>query len=72
VGTASAAAATPAAQAAAAARIRDHEDYFEIGVFVDPTKATRIAASGSLYSDVYGDGATAKNYSVIMSGWLFF
>ncbi|TMQ07749.1 MAG: hypothetical protein E6J90_33940 [Deltaproteobacteria bacterium] len=70
VGTASSAAGM-AAQAAAA-RIRDHEDFFEIGVFVDPTRSTRIAASGSLYSDVYGDGATAKNYSVIMSGWLFF
>jgi hypothetical protein len=71
VGTASPAAAAPAAQAAAA-RIRDHEDMFEIGVFADPTRSTRIAASGSLYSDVYGDGATAKNYAVIMSGWLFF
>jgi hypothetical protein len=71
VGTASAAA-TPAAAAAAAARIRDHEDYFELGVFVDPTRATRIAASGSLYNDVYGDNVAAKNYAVIMSGWLFF
>jgi hypothetical protein len=72
VGTASAAAATPDAQAAAAARIRDHEDMFELGVFVDPTRSTRIAASGSLYNDVYADGVAAKNYSVIMSGWLFF
>ena len=71
VGTASPAAAAPA-QTAAAARIRDHEDMFEIGVFVDPTKSTRIAASGSLYDDVYGDGVAAKNYAVIMSGWLFF
>lgn len=71
VGTASAAA-TPAAALAAAARIRDHEDMYELGVFVDPTRSTRIAASGSLYNDVYGDGAAAKNYSVIMSGWLFF
>src|SRR5439155_25815609 len=62
VGTATSAAATPADQAAAAARIRDHEDVFEIGVFVDPTRSTRIAASGSLYNDVYGDHATAKNY----------
>jgi hypothetical protein len=72
VGTASSAAATPAAQAAAAARIRDHEDYFEVGVFVDPTKVTRVAASGSLYNDVYADGVAAKNYAVILSGWLFF
>jgi len=72
VGTASAAAATPAAQAAAAAKIRDHEDYFELGAFVDPTKATRIAVSGSLYNDAYADHASAKNYSAILSGWLFF
>ena len=72
VGTASSAAATPAAQAAAAAKVRDHEDYFELGVFFDPTRSTRIAASGSLYNDVYGDNVAAKNYAVIMSGWLFF
>jgi hypothetical protein len=72
VGTASSAAATPALQAAAAAKIRDHEDVFEIGLFVDPTKSTRIAASGSMYNDTYGDNVSAKNYAVIMSGWLFF
>lgn len=72
VGTASAAAATPTEQAAAAARIRDHEDMFEIGLFVDPIRSTRVAASGSLYQDVYGDHVTARNYAVIMSGWLFF
>jgi hypothetical protein len=72
VGTASSAAATPADQAAAAAKIRDHEDVFEVGVFVDPTRSTRIAVSGSLYNDVYGDGVAARNYATIMSGWLFF
>jgi hypothetical protein len=72
VGTASAAAATPADQAAAAARIRDHEDVFEVGAFVDPTRSTRVALSGSLYHDVYGDHVAAKNYAAIMSGWLFF
>jgi hypothetical protein len=72
VGTASAAGSTPAAAAAAAARIRDHEDLFEVGGFFDPTPQTRIAASGSLYADGYGDGVTANNYSVIVSGWLFF
>jgi hypothetical protein len=71
-GTASSAAATPADQAAAAARIRDHEDVFEVGAFFDPTRSTRVAASGSLYNDVYGDQVAAKNYAVIMSGWLFF
>ena len=72
VGTASAAGTPPAAAAAAAARIRDHEDLFEIGAFADPTRFTRVAVSGSLYEDVYGDGTAAKNYAVILSGWLFF
>jgi hypothetical protein len=72
VGAASAAAPTPDAQAAAAAKVRDHEDLFEAGVFFDPTKATRLAASGSLYNDVYADGVAAKNYCAIVSGWLFF
>jgi hypothetical protein len=72
VGTASSAAATPADQATAAARIRDHEDVFEIGVFIDPTRSARIAVSGSLYKDVYADHGAAKNYAAIMSGWLFF
>jgi hypothetical protein len=73
LGTASATgAATPAAAAAAAARIRDHEEVYEIGLFVDPTKSTRVAASGSMYDDTYGDGVDAKNYSLMMSGWLFF
>jgi hypothetical protein len=74
VGTASSlGAAMPSASAiAAAARIRDHEELYEAGLFVDPTKATRIAASGSLYDDTYGDGGEAKNYSVMMTGFLFF
>lgn len=72
VGTASAAGTTPAARAAAVARIRDHEDLFEVGVFADPTRSTRVAISGSLYDDVYGDGAAANNYAVITSAWLFF
>jgi hypothetical protein len=73
VGTASVtAAATPAAAAAAAAKIRDHEEYYEIGLFVDPTRSTRIAVGGSLLDDTYGDGVDAKNYRFMTSGWLFF
>lgn len=71
VGTGSSAA-TSNEQAAAATRVRDHEDLFELGVFFDPTRATRIAASGSLYNDVYADHTAAKNYCTIVSGWLFF
>jgi hypothetical protein len=71
VGTASAAGA-PADRATAAAKIRDHEDVFEIGAFVDPTRSTRIAVSGSVYNDVYADHVAARNYATILSGWLFF
>jgi len=70
VGTA--AAGTDAEKAAAQAKIRDHEELYELGVFVDPTPQTRVGTSGSLYDDTYGDGKVAKNYSLLMSGWLFF
>jgi hypothetical protein len=70
VGTASPAAGMAAT--AAAARIRDHEEVYEGGLFFDPTKATRIAASGAVYNDTYGDHIQAQNVSVMMSGWLFF
>jgi hypothetical protein len=61
-----------ASVAAAVAKIRDHENFYEAGLFFDPTKATRVAASGSLYEDTYADGVEAKNYSLMMSGWMFF
>jgi hypothetical protein len=70
VGTA--ATGTDAEKAAAVARIRDHEEIYEIGLFVDPTRSTRVGASGSLYDDTYADGQEAKNYSVLLSGWLFY
>jgi hypothetical protein len=70
VGTA--ATGTDAETAAARAKIRDHEEFYEIGLFVDPTRSTRVGASGSLYDDTYADGQEAKNYSVLMSGWLFY
>jgi hypothetical protein len=60
------------AAATAAARIRDHEEYYEAGLFVDVTKAIRLATGGSLLADTYGDGVQAKNYRLMLSGWLFF
>jgi len=63
---------TTAAQDAARARVRDHEELYEVGLFVDPTKSTRFAASGALFDDTYGDGKDTKNYSLMMSGWVFF
>ena len=70
VGTA--ATGTDAEIAAAQAKVRDHEELYEIGLFVDPTRSTRLGASGSLYDDSYGGGQEAKNYSLLMSGWLFY
>ena len=54
------------------AAIRDHEEIYEIGAFFDPTRSTRIGTSGSLYDDTYADGQAAKNYSLLVSGWLFY
>jgi len=51
---------------------RDHESMIELGGFVDPTSATRIAAGGAVYSDRYVDGTTARNYALGLVGWLFF
>jgi hypothetical protein len=58
--------------AAARSKIRDHEEIYEIGGFFDPTRSTRIGASASLYNDTYADGQAAKNYSLMLSGWLFY
>ena len=63
---------TEAQEEAARAKIRDHEDFYEAGLFVDPTPATRVGASSSLYDDTYADGNAAKHYSLLMSCWLFF
>jgi hypothetical protein len=63
---------TTAQQDAARARVRDHEELYEVGIFGDPTHATRIGISGSLYDDTYGDGKDAKNYVALMSGFIFF
>ncbi len=70
VGTA--ATGTDAETAAARARIRDHEEIYELGLFFDPTRSTRVGASYSLYDDTYADGQEAKNYSLLLSGWFFY
>ena len=55
-----------------AGKTRESEDFFNAGLFVDPTKATRIGLDGALYDDRYVDGTHAKNYSVMSSAFLFF
>lgn len=53
-------------------RTRESEDFFNAGLFFDPTKATRIGFDAALYSDHYVDGTTAKNTSLTTSAFLFF
>ena len=50
---------------------RESEDLVGIGMFVDPTKQTRIGLDYGLYSDLYVDGTDATNHSVLMSAWMF-
>jgi hypothetical protein len=58
--------------ATARAKVRDHEAIYELGAFFDPTRSTRVGASGSLYADTYGDGVVARNYALLASAWLFY
>jgi hypothetical protein len=56
----------------AAGRTRESEDFYDAGLFVDPTKETRIGLDGALYHDHYVDGTSAKNYSLMTTAYLFF
>jgi hypothetical protein len=56
----------------AGAATRESEDFFGAGLFVDPTRQTRVGLDLGIYNDHYVDGADAKNYSVLSSMWLFF
>ena len=56
----------------ASASTRESEDFFNFGLFFDPTKATRIGADYGNYTDHYVDGADATNHSFMLSGFLFF
>ncbi len=53
-------------------RARESEDFYNGGLFVDPTKATRLGADFAVYSDHYVDGTDATNYSMMSSAFLFF
>lgn len=55
-----------------AGRTRESEDFYNAGLFFDPTKATRIGADVALYDDHYVDGTDAKNYSAMGSAFFFF
>jgi hypothetical protein len=55
-----------------AGRTRKSEDFYDAGMFVDLTGATRIGTDVALYEDHYVDGTTARNYSVMTTAYLFF
>jgi len=55
-----------------AGRTRESEDFYNAGLFFDPTKATRLGADFALYDDHYVDGTDAQNMSVMTSAFLFF
>lgn len=55
-----------------AGRTRESEDFYNAGLFFDPTKVTRIGADVAMYADHYVDGTDAKNYSAMTSAFLFF
>jgi hypothetical protein len=57
---------------AAAGRARESEDFYNAGLFFDPTKATRLGADLGIYDDHYTDGTDARNYSVMSSAFFFF
>ena len=51
---------------------RKSEDFVGVGLFVDPTKQTRVGLDYGYYGDHYVDGTDATNHSVMLSAWLFF
>jgi len=59
-------------QSFAGANTRKSEDFFDIGLFFDPTKQTRIGADYGFYKDHYVTGLNGINHSVMTSAWLFF
>lgn len=57
---------------AAPGRARESEDFYNAGLFYDPTKATRLGVDLGIYDDHYTDGTDARNYSMMSSAYLFF
>jgi hypothetical protein len=53
-------------------KVRDHEHFFDAGLFVDVGDALRFAADAAHIDDYYADGIKAANEAVQVSGWFFF
>lgn len=51
---------------------RKSEDFYNGGLFFDPTKATRLCADVALYDDHHVDGTDSQNLSVMTTAFLFF
>jgi hypothetical protein len=51
---------------------RTSEDFDNAGAFVDVTSVVRVGADAARYADHYLDGTTARNYSAMVTAYLFF
>jgi hypothetical protein len=54
------------------AKVRDHESFYDVGFFVDPTESLRFGIDYAHIDDVYADGVKAKNEAGQISGFFFF
>jgi hypothetical protein len=61
-----------AKQHGAAAKIRDHEDWFDVNLFGDVTPAVRLGLEYSFFRDAYVDGNTPVNHRVQLSVFYLF
>lgn len=51
---------------------RKSEDFYNGGLFFDPTKVTRLCADFAVYDDHHVDGTDSQNLSVMTTAFLFF
>ncbi|MEO5729368.1 MAG: hypothetical protein ABI134_19995, partial [Byssovorax sp.] len=54
------------------AKVRDHENFYDVGLFFDPTETLRFGADYAHIDDVYADGVKAKNDAGQVTGFFFF
>jgi hypothetical protein len=53
-------------------KVRDHEMFYNGGIFGDLSDAIRLGIDYAYFDDVYADGMHAGNHAVQMSGFFFF
>lgn len=54
------------------ARVRDHESFFNGGIFFDPFESLRFGLDYAHIEDVYADNVKANNEAAQMTGFFFF